>query len=341
LRDGELQQITRDHTFVQTLVDEGRITAEEADHHPQKNLITNALDGRDDIELDLSVREARVGDRYLLCSDGLSTVVSAATLRDTLADPGDPDQVVETLIELALRGGGPDNITAIVADVVEVERGPSAVPVVVGAASQDASRRTTNGHAAGKAAALAPPPAEDDEPELEDERRGSWLKRTLLLVVVLALLAAGSYAAWRWSRQQYYVGADGTNVAIYRGLTQDIGPLKTSEIYQSEDIALADLPSYQRARVESAIEATSLSDAQRIVRMLGVQAELCQKAAQEQASPSPTPTPTPTPSGTRSGSSARPSGEATRSPTNEPSPTTSAGSPTPTSPAELECGESP
>ena len=76
LRNGELHQITRDHTFVQTLVDEGRITAEEADHHPQRNVITNSLDGREDIDLDLSVRETKAGDRYLLCSDGLSGVVS-------------------------------------------------------------------------------------------------------------------------------------------------------------------------------------------------------------------------------------------------------------------------
>ena len=98
-------------------VDEGRITAEEADHHPQRNLITNALDGREDVELDLSVRETRAGDRYLLCSDGLSGVVSEETLRDTLADEASADVAVERLVELALKGGGPDNITAIVADV--------------------------------------------------------------------------------------------------------------------------------------------------------------------------------------------------------------------------------
>ena len=157
LRDGKLQQITQDHTFVQSLLDEGRITAEEADHHPQRNVITNALDGREDIELDLSVRETRPGDRYLLCSDGLSGVVSEETLRDTLAEEASTDVAVERLVELALKGGGPDNITAIVADVVEVEtKPPSAVPVTVGAAAEGAVKHERRDTPAAKAAALRP-----------------------------------------------------------------------------------------------------------------------------------------------------------------------------------------
>jgi len=156
LRGGELQQITRDHTFVQGLIDEGRITPEEADHHPQRSVITNALDGAERVDPDLSVREARVGDRYLLCSDGLSGVVSEDTLRETLADNPVPEDAVERLVELALRGGGPDNITAIVADVVDVDASPSAVPVVVGAAASDTNLRSEGSSAAAKAAALSP-----------------------------------------------------------------------------------------------------------------------------------------------------------------------------------------
>ena len=166
LRGDELQQITHDHTFVQTLIDEGRITPEEADHHPQRSVITNALDGADNLDLDLSVREARVGDRYLLCSDGLSGVVSEDTLRETLAGNASPEDAVERLVELALRGGGPDNITAIVADVVEVDASPSAVPVVVGAAAAGANRRTGGSSAAAKAAALSPQLDEDDDFEV-------------------------------------------------------------------------------------------------------------------------------------------------------------------------------
>jgi protein phosphatase len=315
LRGATLQQLTHDHTFVQALVDEGRITAEEADHHPQRNLITNSLDGREDIELDLSVRETRAGDRYLLCSDGLSGVVSEDTLRDTLVDEADADVVVERLVDLALKGGGPDNITAIVADVVEVEtKPPSAVPITVGAAAEGVVQRSPGDTPAGKAAALRPPAEEEpgDEPDHDDltpRRRARFL---VLLLVLLLLVGAGGYGAYRWSQTQYYVGAERGHVAIFRGLSQDIGPVSTSNLYSDEDVALADLPTYQRERVRADIPTSGLSDARRIVGTLREQAALCRELASspspsatpsgsasgEAASPSPTATPSPSPSGT-------------------------------------------
>ncbi|MGZ4590188.1 MAG: PP2C family protein-serine/threonine phosphatase [Actinomycetes bacterium] len=337
LRQGELQQITRDHTFVQSLVDEGRITAEEADHHPQRNLITNTLDGRGELDLDLSIREARVGDRYLLCSDGLSGVVSEDTLRETLTTNSRPEDAVERLVELALRGGGPDNITAIVADVVDVDAAPSAVPVVVGAAAEDAVRRPNGSSAAAKAAALAPPRADEpqddhDEGEPPARHRG---RRVLGLVLLLALLGAAGFGAFRWSQTQYYVGAEGTNVAIFRGLTQDVGPLHTSKVYEPQDIALADLPTYQRERVESDITASNLRDAHRIVGTLRAQAAICREAAaRASASPTPTTTPpaTPSPSGT---AAAKAKASATPSPTPTPTPSSTAT----TDPGAIDCGD--
>ena len=320
LRDGELQQITRDHTFVQSLLDEGRITADEADHHPQRNVITNALDGREDVELDLSVRETRAGDRYLLCSDGLSGVVSGETLRDTLADEASTDVAVEKLVELALKGGGPDNITAIVADVVEVEtKPPSAVPVTVGAAAEGAVRHSRVETPAAKAAALRPPPeAPDDDHEHDDEHRphrGRWL---LLLGLVVVLAGAAAFGAWRWSQTQYYVGADGESVAIYRGLSQDVGPIATSRLYRTEDVALSDLPTYQQERVRAAIATDGLADAERIVLRLRRQAAVCQALA----TASPTPTATPAPSGT---ATPAPSGTAAPSPSPTPTPSATGG----------------
>jgi len=143
LRDGELFQITRDHTLVQSLVDEGRLTPQAAASHPQRSLLLRALDGRTEADPDLSIREARFGDRYLLCSDGLSDVVTDQTLHKTLQTVTDPDDAVMQLIELAIRSGGPDNITCIVADVVNTDTGPvppSRTPVVVGAASNTDGR---------------------------------------------------------------------------------------------------------------------------------------------------------------------------------------------------------
>jgi protein phosphatase len=317
LRGGQLQQITHDHTFVQTLVDEGRITPEEADHHPQRNLITNSLDGREDLELDLSVREARPGDRYLLCSDGLSGVVSEDTLCETLAGEADVDAAVERLVDLALKGGGPDNITAIVADVVEVEtKPPSAVPVTVGAAADGVAQRTPDDTPAGKAAALRPPPVDTDEADDEVESGSGRGRRIMLALLLLVLLAGGAYGAYQWSQTQYYVGAQGENVAIFRGLSQDIGPLRTSRLYTEEDVALADLPVYQRARVQADIATSGLADARRIVATLREQAEICRKQAAAAASPSPVATPSPT----QTGGGQQGGAEASATPTPSPSP---------------------
>jgi PPM family protein phosphatase len=144
LRDGELYQITHDHTLVQSLVDEGRISADDVSTHPQRSLLLRALDGRSIAEPDLSVHDGQAGDRYLLCSDGLSGVVSDETLRDTMAALADPEAVTRQLIELALAGGGPDNITCIVADVVDTETTrlpPTKTPVLAGAAAHASDPR--------------------------------------------------------------------------------------------------------------------------------------------------------------------------------------------------------
>src|SRR5690349_5425123 len=132
LRDGSFAQITKDDTFVQSLIDEGRITEDEAHTHPQRSLLLRAITGAE-VEPSLTIREARAGDRYLLCSDGLSGPVSDETLAETLRQYQDPRECADRLIELALRGGGPDNITCIVADVLDVDYGDDA-PIIGGAA---------------------------------------------------------------------------------------------------------------------------------------------------------------------------------------------------------------
>ncbi|MGH3170105.1 MAG: PP2C family protein-serine/threonine phosphatase, partial [Trebonia sp.] len=121
LRNGQFYQITHDHTLVQSLVDEGKITEDDVATHPHRSLLLRALDGRNVAEPDLSVHETQPGDRYLLCSDGLSGVVTEQTLRQTLSSVWDPDKAALQLIELAIKGGGPDNITCIVADVIDTQ----------------------------------------------------------------------------------------------------------------------------------------------------------------------------------------------------------------------------
>ncbi len=151
LRDGELSQITHDHTYVQTLIDAGRITAEEARVHPKRNLLLRAIDGTGVPEGETSIREARVGDRYLLCSDGLCGVVTDAAIEAVLAQVADPTAAVTELVDLALAAGAPDNVTAVIADVVEVADADhdleSALggPVVVGAAGDRRNRAALPG----------------------------------------------------------------------------------------------------------------------------------------------------------------------------------------------------
>ncbi|MEV6005848.1 Stp1/IreP family PP2C-type Ser/Thr phosphatase [Streptomyces sp. NPDC051976] len=272
LRDGVLTQITQDHTWVQRLVDEGRITEEEATTHPQRSLLMRALGSGEHVEPDLSIREVRVGDRYLICSDGLSGVVSHQTLEDTLAGYQAPHETVQELIQLALRGGGPDNITCIVADVLDTDDGDTLAaqlndtPVVVGAVAETqlplndprhlqtpAGRaselgRTPPPQQAGPAGSFGPPGSGDPaaggmlgsfgsygEADGSFEKPGKsrkWVKRSLISVVVLAVIGGGLYGGYAWTQTQYYVGAKGDHVAVYQGIDQKLAWISLSKVHQ-------------------------------------------------------------------------------------------------------------
>jgi serine/threonine protein phosphatase PrpC len=270
LRSNELHQITRDDTYVQMLVDEGRITPDEANTHPQRSLLTRALDGRE-VEPEFSVREARPGDRYLICSDGLSSVVSMETIAEAMR-LDDPSQAANRLIQLALRGGGPDNITVIVADILD-DRLADNAPVVGGAAARDRTTSATADTAAGRAALATPPRPSAEEEFSEDEEpepvanAGRHLRRTALLTVLaLAALAAGGYAAWNYTQQQYYIGANGAgNVAIYRGVSGSLAGLKFSSQKKDTGIKVADLQQDVRDSVNDTIAAKSRGEADDIV----------------------------------------------------------------------------
>ncbi|MFD3531482.1 Stp1/IreP family PP2C-type Ser/Thr phosphatase [Streptomyces sp. NPDC058664] len=270
LRDGVLTQITQDHTWVQRLVDEGRITEEEATTHPQRSLLMRALGSGDHVEPDLSIREVRAGDRYLICSDGLSGVVSHQTLEDTLASYQGPQETVQELIQLALRGGGPDNITVIVADVLDVDGGDTLAghlndtPVIVGAVAENQAQLNDGGAMqtpAGRASGLGrtashqqppsggfgPPGSGDghgyggmppqgsfesytDDDFVKPRTGRKWLKRSFLLVLALAVLGGGAYGGWRWTQTQYYVGSKDQHVALYQGISQDLAWVSLSKV---------------------------------------------------------------------------------------------------------------
>ncbi|HLQ56784.1 MAG TPA: hypothetical protein VK162_21250, partial [Streptosporangiaceae bacterium] len=263
-----------------------------------------ALDGRTEAEPDLSVREVRAGDRYLLCSDGLSDVVTEQTLHRTLVTITDPDDAVTQLIELAIRSGGPDNITCIVADVVDTAAGsaaPSQVSVIVGAASSSDGRPPVRTDSpAGRAHQLtqvsSQPAAEFSEAAVqaalagdneddggEDEDYGRWARPrwpvvTSILVVLVLLIAGGGYAAWRYTQGQYYVGAAGGQVVIFRGVNERVAGLSLSSVYVRTGIPMSGVPANDVRQIQTTITASGLADARRIVLNIR-HGYLCQQAA--------------------------------------------------------------
>ncbi|MDQ1541167.1 MAG: family protein phosphatase [Actinomycetota bacterium] len=279
MRDGELTQITHDHTLVQHMVDEGQLDEADIPTHPQRSVILRVLNGRPDIEADLSVREARAGDRYLLCSDGLSGVVSKDTLRDTLALP-DPEQVVDALIDLALRGGAPDNVTCVVCDVVEAAGTTSGAPVIGGSvADGDDARLREPDTAAGRAAALRDHRRPTTRRRTEDEpTRRRWRGPALVLVLVLVVAGALFGGTWLYSQHQFYVGSNGQNVVVYKGINGRVLGISFSSPVENTGITMSSLPTFERQRVADTISARNRRDADRIVGQLH---------ASPSASPSP------------------------------------------------------
>ena len=305
VRDGELSQITHDDTFVQTLIDDGRITAEEANSHPQRSLLLRALNGQE-VEPDLSMREARAGDRYLLCSDGLSGVVSEETLAEALKDP-DPQSTADRLIELALRSGGPDNITVIVADVVDDGGHGAALmePVVDGAAGGNVGQRSVDRRSAAGRAALADPPAPPPPTQSLPTGGGSSARRRplrllLVAVAVLAVLVVGMVGTYSWALGHWFVGVEGSGddgqVAVFRGLDVSLLGFDLYEVDSGTDIAVADLTAAARNRVVRGITADDEQDAQRILDALREQRLPVCSATSRSAERTPaTPTPSPAP----------------------------------------------
>ena len=274
LRGDTLTQVTTDHSFVQYLVDSGQITPEEAEHHPQRNVVMRILgDSQADVTPDETMREAIVGDRWLLCSDGLSGVVSADTIAEVLTDVHDPGECAEELIRLALLAGGPDNVTCVVADIVPAGTNPPAAPQVVGAAAKDRLAPTRGGGgAAARAAALSAPtkslPQDDEaEPELPRRSRFGWVLPLVSLIAAIAVVVGGWFG-WKWSQTQYYVlGKDGA-VVIYQGIPQSIGSWNLSHAVEITDVKLDQLAAVDQQRLQEPVTRTSRGDIDAYVSVL-------------------------------------------------------------------------
>jgi serine/threonine protein phosphatase PrpC len=318
LRDGELTQITKDDTFVQTLVDEGRITREEAHSHPQRSLIMRALTGHE-VEPTLSMREVRSGDRYLLCSDGLSDPVSDETILEALKIPDVTDSA-DRLIELALRGGGPDNVTVVVADVVDENYGPTQ-PIIAGAVSGDDDQLTAPNTAAGRASAISPRKSVVKRvlPQADSFTRPRRSRRRIIIALaLLALLALAGLAIGRTIVRNYYYVADNNGVVtIMQGIQASILGMHLHQPYSQgcinnrnelsvirygqpggthncQPMKLSDMAESARAQVAAGLPVGTLEQANAQLRRLATESLLPVCPSGHAKSPAPKPHPPPT-----------------------------------------------
>lgn len=401
LKDGIFEQMSTDHTFVQRMIDEGRMTEAEAEVHPHKNVLMRVLGDVDaSPELDLKYFDAEVGERWLLCSDGLNFVRNSM-VEEVVRNSKDLETAADTLIELTLAAGSPDNVTVVVFDVVEwaEEESPShdstttALPVLTSDAAslesvsgstagdgqktrfdvdgefdaqndkdddgpqglaatsaeldeseedseeselpdtpeldvhiraavvlEELSRRphelvgaAVTANAQGKIPQLAHHPATRraatvlthkpqntvPEPQDDDNEQSLRLRRILIwsaTVLAVVVVVAGSWIAYAWTQTQYFVGVTNGNVAIYKGVSQKLGPITLSHLERETSVSVAGLPEYSQQLVTATMPASSLTAAEQIISDLQLGTGVSTPPCIETPSPSAAATATPSPS---------------------------------------------
>lgn len=286
-RSGTITQLTRDHTFVQSLIDEGRITEEESRTHPHRNLILKAVDGVHETEPDLFTIELAPGDRLFLCSDGACGVLDDARLADILST-GTPDYAVVELVRASLEAGSSDNVTCIVADLVEGSANGDATPLLVGAAAELPRRSgggigsLFRGHRSGDTGEMEPVRADipdgvgfaipKDPIDAEQARYApqppkpfGWLRKLLAIGIVLGVLWVASAAAYSWTQRQYFVTESDGVVVIYRGVDAGLPGVDLSSAYETSKVRLDLLSEHDANTVKEGIDADNLDHARRIV----------------------------------------------------------------------------
>lgn len=319
MRDGELRRITHDHSWVQSLVDEGRITEQEAAVHPHRNLLLRVLNGQPIHEPDFWLLDVQLGDRLMFCSDGLCGLVDDDQIARIMAEPG-LDDVLADLVDAARRAGGHDNITVALADVVEQSAAlDSSTPLLLGAAATvtiphvPASSHTEPGDTDAEASPGPRAPAAADSldpdsppPGLIDPDAGEVVRyaptqgrrhlvgpliSTLVAVLVLALAGVGGL---QWTRTRYFVGASDDHVAIFRGIPGSVLGFTLSNRYEVQDTRVTDLPVYYANQVRAGMTPGTLSTARATSQVLKAKAEACitkRKARERPASTTAVQTP--------------------------------------------------
>ena len=265
LRQGELSQVTVDHSLVQELVDDGRLSPEDAERHPQRSVITRALGIDPEVEFDLFTYKLQVGDRLLLCSDGLSDVVGTTQIRNVLLRVRSPQKAARQLVTVANEQGGPDNITVIVVDAVD----ESALPEVEDDQTGDLTAGAATGAmplvegdgAPGRRGGRAARAAKDRS--LATHRR---LQRVLVAGIVVLVAAALLVAGRSFLFSRYWVGFDGDTVAVFQGVPGNVAGLRFSRLVERGPVSRAQVPPGYAARLDDGVQADDLEDARNIAR---------------------------------------------------------------------------
>lgn len=313
LREGELTQFTHDHSWVQSLIDEGKLSVEQAATHPHRSLILKVLNGQEGFDPDLDVIEVEEGDRILFCSDGLSGLVSDDVIREHL-DTMSLEEAVKELAKAANAAGGHDNISIVAAEVVPQDDELDAVPGALHGSATEVEIPAIGELAAksGKPSGYpeSPRPAEpaeetDQEPEEKaryapEEPKRRWPGVLLALMAVALVIGVSAWGLQTYTQSKYYIGPEAGKVAIYNGLPGTLVGMPLNTVVESTDVVIEDLPAFQRQAVGNTIAVANLEAGRKTAAELGDIAKRCREVREarlrpvEQPSPTPSPSPEPT-----------------------------------------------
>jgi serine/threonine protein phosphatase PrpC len=294
LREGKLTQVTEDHTLVGRMVKEGRLSADEAERHPQRSIVTRALGVDSVVEVDLMTVDLQEGDRILICSDGLSSMIDSDSIASILNEESDPQVAAERLVDAANEAGGEDNITVVILDIVDGEtpgagatatskrvdtaESPGSVPSSTTAPSS--SEMTY----AGGGAIAAPPEVDRGREERVDTARDedhderparTWPRKLIVGLVIVVLLGIGAFFGVRYLlSNSWYVGVNDEGfVTVYEGIPEEIAGLDLSEEIEVSEIRADQFPDVVSANLGDGIKKDSLEDARTHITNLEEQIE--------------------------------------------------------------------
>ena len=290
-RDGVVKQITTDHTFVQRLVDTGRISEEDALIHPRRSVLMRVLGDVEQFpEVDLETFETKPGDRWMVCSDGLSGVIPEGLMHRIMLSKSTVQEATNLLVGEALEFGAPDNVTIVLVDVLDEkeETAASASRNFVGSAASEVVIEERRGRRILRIlnpmtliemlqkpedpTSFAPESEELLEKILKDTKgriRARRLRQLATYVLVVAVAIYGLFLAYEYTQTRFFVGTSDGVVVIYKGIREDLGPFRFSTVYEVSSITLESLTDFQREALKRSIATESLEEARRVLDQLG------------------------------------------------------------------------